>query len=356
MSEIVSAPFCFEPMRFLVESPSSHEVSTRQGRVYRRRIDGESLPLSAPSHAYFFQKAIAQNEEEFEGVNINNQIRKIITKATNNVLKQLREKFEAVVPSSEVIKSIIPEKIPEHYYYGRILRELPMGIYFHKSKKVAIIPISPVSIYLFGCTKKDISETIAKIIKKCKELNEVTSDFGLKFNGFLSSREYQEDLLNNLSHVEKIESGDPKNDFEKEVIQECEKITTSFLSNVNIKFKEPTETFEYDIFLSFGEQSRVIIEPTDYESLKNEIQNGKFGQETMKSRIILGTMDKARRLQAESVIIVKGFPKEKFSALKSLADSRDVRLLSNETYKSNLPYVLMDILNASLIKESLNRI
>jgi hypothetical protein len=347
-----SISFCFEPLRFLVRSPATREVSSRIRRVvYRRPIDDEELPMSVPNQAYFFQKAIVENEKEFESINVYMEFRKLITKGTKDVLKRLREKFEGVVPSSEVIDSFIPMELTEHYYIPHIARELPGGIYFHKTKRVAIIPINPLYMYLFGCDQKHISETIEMIVNKCQELNEVTSDFGLKLDGILASREYQKYLLGNLSNIESMEVGEPKNDFEKEIIQECKKFTSSFLPNVNIKFNDPVETFEYDIFLGFGEKSRVIIEPTDYESLKGEIQNSKFGTDTMKSRIILGTLDKARRLQAESIVVVKGFPKQKFLALKSLADSRGVSLMSDETYKNNLPSALLKILKKNLMRE-----
>jgi hypothetical protein len=344
--------FCFEPMRFVVSSSESRRVTSRTSRIRYRRFVDEAIHLPEPGTYYFFQKAIAENTEEFESINVSRELGKLVSKGANSIIERLKAKFESVFPSPEIIESLVPsQKLPDHYYLPRIARELPTGIYFHKKKPVVLIPISPVSIYLFGCERKHVRDVISEIVRKCEELNEVTSDFGLELVKVLTSREYQEYLLKNLEHIEKIEVEEPKNDFENAVIQVCEKITTSFLPNVNIKFNEPTENFEYDLFLGFGDKSRVIIEPTDYEILKTEIENGKFGKDTMKSRIILGTLDKARRLQAESIVVVKGFPKEKLSALKSLADSRGVTLMSEETYRDNLPSVLLNTLKGILIPQ-----
>lgn len=349
MSEKEPLSFCFEPLRFLVRSSTSQEVPTNREGTLRRRVWVRNSFVEEtffPEQVdYFFRKTIAENSEDFEVINVSLEIRKLFSKGVKNTLERLKEKLGSVIPSSEIMNSIVPEKIQDHYLLRRIARELPMAVYFHKTKPVAIIPKSPTSIYLVGPNKEVVKEIIGKIIRKSQELGEVTSDFGLELTKVLTSREYQEHLLTLLEHIDSIEIGKSKNNFEKEVIQEVSRFTTSFLPNVTIKFTNPVESFEYDIFLGFSGKSKIIIEPTDYESLKSEIQNGKFGKDTLKSKVILGTLDKARRLQAESIIVAKGFSKQQFSALKSLADSRGVGFMGNETYKTDLPHFLLSQLS-----------
>lgn len=352
MSEEKPISFFFEPLRFIVRS-TSREVTTSRRTVIRRRIWGrdsfEDVHAFFPeSGGYFFQKAIVQNTKDFETIDVFSEIRKFFNKGVDNTLERLKEKLGAVIPSSDVVNSIISKKTHEHYSLPRLELELPRAVYFHKTKPVVIIPTSPSLIYLLGPKAEGVKEVIAKIRRECEGLSKVTSDFGLKLISVLTSREYQENLLTSLENIDSIEIGKSKNDFEKEVIQEVGRFTTSFLPNVTIKYTKPVENFEYDLFLGFSRKSRVIIEPTDYESLKSELQDGKFGKETLKSKVILGTLDKARRLQAESVIVTKGFSKQQLSALKSLADSRGVGLMSDENYKIRLPSFLLGTLREVL--------
>jgi hypothetical protein len=339
-----SLPFCFEPLTYVIRS-SRQRLSSRQLRLDRRYVSDYmdiDYPADRLGGAYFFQKAVAENREEFETIDVQKELMILLSKGTKSILKRLREKLGSVLLSTEAIDTVLPQDFPEHLYLSRITRELPSRVYFHKTCPVAIFPVSSVSMFVLGNNKDDVKKAIKDIKSKCEELSEVTVDFGMELVKFLTSRDYQRSLLENLENIQKTEYGKPKNDFEKEVVQACEKITTSFLPNLTIIFDKPRESFEYDLFFGFGEESRVIVEPTDYESLKSELINGKVGKDTLKSRIILGTLDKARRLRAESVVVVKGFPERTFMDLKSLADSRGVRLMSNENYEKILPSIFLN--------------
>jgi len=346
-----NSSFCFEPLRYLVRSSVRRRVPFP---VDRRRIPMHTRLdeyFAAPEFGgeYFFQKTVAENREEFEIIDVGHELRRLIDKWTNGLTKRLKERFASVIPSTEVVDIILPQSLPERVYIPRIARGLPRPVYFHKVRPVAVIPISPVSMYILGNKREHVTKVIEDIKFRCEELNEVTADFGLELLKILTSRDYQEFLLERLEKIEKTDYGNPKNDFEKEVIQTCEETTTSLLSNLTIVFSEPTESFEYDLFIGFGDELRVIIEPTDYESLKTEIQDVKVGKDTLKSRVILGTLDKARRLKAESIVVVKGFPEKTFTDLKSLADSRGVSLMSDENYRNSLPFVLLNNLTRTLI-------
>jgi len=66
--------------------------------------------------------------------------------------------------------------------------------------------------------------------------------------------------------------------------------------------------------------------------------------ETLKSKNILGTHDKAQRIRAKVIVIVGGFPDEIFKEFKKIADSRHVTLLNAANYKNELPSVFWDSL------------
>jgi hypothetical protein len=91
---------------------------------------------------------------------------------------------------------------------------------------------------------------------------------------------------------------------------------------------------------------KLIIEPTNYENLKEQMPP----TETLKSKIILGTHDKAQRIGAKVIVIAGWFPDEIFKELKKIADSRHVTLLSDVNYKSELPLIFWDnLLEAYLL-------
>lgn len=172
------------------------------------------------------------------------------------------------------------------------------------------------------------------------ELSEVTKDFGFEITGIWTGREYQEQILKRIGNIRNIHYKEPRNDFEREVIDVCKNLTDSFLSNVDMSFERPIENFEFDIFIGLTNLKKIIIEPTDYETLKEEMTGG----ENLKSSLILRTLDKARRIGAESIVITKDVPAEIFDSIKEIADSRGVTLLNEKNYKTDLCDQLLESL------------
>jgi len=297
---------------------------------------------------YFFKKVIAENSEDFETVDIRSEISLLITNAYDSVAENLREKLSSLIsPEMANILFRIPSK-PSANLVRRALRDAPGRLYFHKKSPTIIIPSSSNVFCVLSNEAKHVHNLVANIKSKFEELNNITRDFGLELLKILTSNDYQSFFLENIDKVKKIEFGEPKNSFEKEVINVCSQITSSFLSNVNVQFEEPSESFEYDVFVSFPPKSIVVIEPTDYTALRKELAGQKIVPETLKSKIILAMQDKAQRLKAKSIVVVKGFPSNTFSQLKTIADSRGVILMTEKDYKEKLPSQLCENMLLSL--------
>jgi hypothetical protein len=120
----------------------------------------------------------------------------------------------------------------------------------------------------------------------------------------------------------------PKNEFEQEVMNNIAKITDCMLTNKEIFFLAPDENIEYDILLPVGKKNFIDIDVTDYETAKDKSRKakGSLTTETLKSQIIVNPSDKAMRLRAELISIVKGFPTNTLKQLKEFSDSRNRRL------------------------------
>lgn len=61
----------------------------------------------------------------------------------------------------------------------------------------------------------------------------------------------------------------------------------------------------------------------------------------MKSKLILSPIDKATRINAQVVVITKGFPDETLKNMRQFAVSRNVILLTENNYKEELQTLLV---------------
>lgn len=323
-------PFYFEPVRWLV------------GKIREPTYEEEEFlvePRSELGADYFFKKVISEHEDEFETVDVPSKLLEAVIQGISSTETKLKEQLSPIISSETIEKVLEPirTRALDRIHSRLTFRGVPRRFHFHKESPSVIFSVTSNLFYVISENKKDATTLVTDIKSKFEKLNEVTKDFGLELLRFLTSREYQSFALENLENVKKIDYGKPRNAFEEKVMKTCGKVTSSFLSNVNIEFDEPAESFEYDVFLGFPGGRRVIVEPKDYETIKEEMRKEKIATETLKSKIILATQDKARRLDARSIVIVKGFPDETFLKLKKIADSRRVSLMNEKDYEVGLP-------------------
>lgn len=346
--------FYFEPVNVLVGRHVEAELESESDE--ERYAEESRTELSGQ---YFFKKVIAENREEFETIDISSEISSLVADAYQSVALKLKEKLSSVI-SPEMMDVLLrfPSKLGARAEYDtrRTFRQAPRLLYLHKESPSLVIPFSANVFCVLSNEAKHVQSLVASIKSKFEELNNVTKDFGLELLKFLTSKEYQSFFLEKIENVTKIEYGEPKNPFEKEVISRCSQITSSFLSNVNVQFKEPNESFEYDVFLSFPPTASVVIEPTDYSTLRKEMASQRLIPETLKSKIVLAMQDKAQRLEAKSIVVVNGFPQNTFLQLKTIADSRGVILMNQKDYKDRLPYELCRTMLLALSRRRRGRI
>lgn len=334
--ESSKCPYCFEPIKILVNS--------RPRASARAMPELFEVPLEAREGAgarYFLNKILSENDEDFETINIGSKFIEAIKHEAGSLVAGVKERLSPIV-SPEIAEVLL--KIPdiEPYMSYRLIRGIPTSFFFYR-KNPSVILAKEGSLYVISKNRENITSVVEHLKSKCEELNKITKDFGLELVKFLTYQDYQNAILDNTPKIKKREIGTPRNEFEEKVIKTVQNITTSFLPNVTIQFDEPPETFEYDVFIGFGESQKVIIEPTDYESIKDEIRNGVLATETLKSKVILATQDKAQRLRAKSVVIANGFVDDTFAKIKNLADSRGVVLMSEKDYEVSLPSLLLGL-------------
>lgn len=329
-------PFYFEPVGWLVGKIREPTYEEEEPLVVSRFFVEPRIELGGD---YFFRKTVAENEEEFETVDVHSELLFAIAQGMESVETKLKEQLSSITSSEIIEKLLAPlrQRALRRIERPLTFRGVPRRFHFHKESPSIIFSVASNFFYVISDSKKHATTLVKDIKSKFEKLNEVTKDFDLELSKFLTSKDYQSFILERFENVKKIDYGKPRNAFEEKVIETCGKVTSSFLSNVNVEFEEPKESFEYDLFVDFVGGRTIIVEPTDYEKVKKEIHEEKIATETLKSKIILATQDKARRLRARSIVISNGFPNETLLKLKKIANSREVRLMSEKDYEIDLP-------------------
>lgn len=343
----LKSQFYFEIVSILVGEQNEETDTARVG------FHDVFLP-SGVDREYFFRKIVIENTEDFEVLDIHAMISSALSGAYNSVSKKLVEKLSPVISTDNMDRLFhLPSKIDD-MLIRRSFLDTPPIVYLHKKSPTFIIPSPGNTFCVISNDSKNVTSLIRSLKSKSEELAIITKDFGLPLQKFLAGKDYQAFLLTNMEKIAKFESGNPKNNLEKEVIDVCSKVTSSFLSNVTVHFKEPNESFEYDFFINLP-RNKLIVEPTDYESIKEEISGQRLATETLKSKIILAMQDKAQRLNAKSIVVVNGFPEDTFSQLKIIADSRGVILMNENDYKQKLPDELCYAMLSSFSRPRIQR-
>lgn len=185
--------------------------------------------------------------------------------------------------------------------------------------------------FIVGKDMSKVNTVIEAITWEFHNINNYAHDFGLTFQHLVSGRDYALETLKSAINDSEPRFGETRNDFERQIISDIADITNCMLTNVTISFTKPSENFEYDILVPIHKSEILDIKITDYQSIREQLQN----TETLKSKLILSTSDKAKRLEAEVVIIARGFPKIIYDQINELAKSRGITFLMKQTIEAH---------------------
>jgi len=328
-----------EPVRCVVRSADMAKAGSS------RLIGGRMIRYVPRSNRRYFFNRVIENEDDFEAINIMADVSHAARERARDLVGRLKGKLEAIVTLPEVVEQLMPSDLAQETV-DRMIVDVPEvefpPYYFYKHNSSIVIPTATPNVFFIISKTKEEADQLTQFIKlEFEKLNSVTKDFGLQLVEFLIGRSFQENVLRASSRIVSIGLKEPKDEFEKEIIATCESLTNSYLPNVEITFKEPAEIFEYDIFIGYNDETKLIVEPTNYETVKDQMHSGEMSRDTLKSKVILATQDKALGLGARSIVIAKGFPDDVFGELKKIADSRKVVLLNEQNYKVELSKILL---------------
>lgn len=221
------------------------------------------------------------------------------------------------------------------------------GIYTHNELPLAIImKTSSNSFVVLAQNEHDCKQIVSKVEKSFIEFSKVTSKFGYKLDNFVTGKDVVTGWLRANSDVKSLREQKPANEFEKEVIKNVRRITSSLVSNVEIVFKKPPESTEYDVVSVLSNDHVFVLEAMDYQIVQDDIlklkQTTKTFKENFKSVVVLRTIDKALRLspRVSVVVFLRGFPGGIFSQIQRIGESRGLLLLSDEDLENKIDAVL----------------
>lgn len=313
-----------EPVRFT--------TSRVESRPPIRRVRS-----STDRPGYFFDKIIAESGK-YEAVAIRESVVSNLRDTLIQENKRLSAALSEVIADPSLLKDLeLP--IDEFLSYTNDIAlsrvRGPQRIYIRtQPPKTVIVRMGTGSFVIVANSKEEALRVVDETKSRFSEVSEITKDFGLRGGDMVTGTDFTSSTLKNQKGVIAIKQKEQKNGFENEAQSNIAKITNSSITNAEIEFSSPSESFEYDMISAFSDSLRFDIEFKDYEQVREELHQS---TETWKSRIILTIGDKATRLGAIPTIVVKGFPNDVLKSLKELGDSRKISLLSSEDYEQVIP-------------------
>jgi len=289
------------------------------------------------SASYFFEKAVDENKNDFIRVGISDGVIQNLTSLINAELAGFENILLEVIENLSLVKTILNND--ESLLRG-VQTTSKTNCYITMNDPKTLVLYDPPNTLNIISKSYEAATTLAQKIKQDFErLNDTTKDFGLTITEISYGKER---VLNRIKNSKlKIIStkiGEPRNGFEREVINSLNKITDCFITNADISFQEPNENFEYDILVCINANTYIDIEVTDYETAREKTHQNR---DSLKTELILSTLDKAQRLKATSVIIAKGFPKQTFQQLKETAASRNILFLDEVDYEKTIGEMIL---------------
>lgn len=311
-------------------------------------INADENPLH--SEKYFLDRLIRTNKTLFSKIGMSSETTENIQKIIEAETKSLSEKLIPIISNSSVVSEILPDDEMLKQAFDRIGYE---DIFISNIEPYSMILItSSESFIIVSENKKTIDDLLTSLDADFKELGDITKDFGLKYLGLVRGEMYASYMLKkNFKGMNDYKMISSKNEFEQEVINFISLITDSYLPNIEIFFSFPDESFEYDVLVLLDSKTIIDVEVKDYTQLKLESHQD---YDSLKNKLILSPIDKAKKLDAKILVVTKGFPSQTFEQMKEFASSRDVVLLSEHNYKEEIQNILL-VHSTNIIKQNSRR-
>jgi len=292
-----------------------------------------------PDESWYFDKVVS--ESGFKPLDFSDEVKNSILELAKGEKLRIRDQLGDIIIYQELLSAFL-SSINVDFFSLK-------GVYLHKDPFAIVLRIDEDSFIVISKNREEGKIVVDKFNSRFIELGKTIENFGYLIDRFQTGKDIVKQWLESKKEIFAINKLEPKTDLEKKVIEIIDQFTDSYLSNLEIIFKDPSESFEYDLVLVLHEKLALNIEVMDYEKVKDEIQKLKetttYFKENLKSTILLRTFDKTNRLGIESVIILNGFPEDVFSNIQEIATSRGIILLDGKSI-NNIASILISKLSA----------
>jgi len=300
----------------------------------KKWMDVNKSPTPLPDEEWYFLKYLVDNDiSAFDySQDIKKEIMNLVMENTINLLLKFKEKK---------IHDLIIKSLLSHL---DIKFSTQKKIFIHEDPFGIIVQINKSNILIISNNNDNVKQITEKLHQAFMRYSDEIKEFGYTLGYFISGKNLVEKWLVDKKNVAEIKILKPKNKLENKVINYIKKYTDSFLSNIEIKFIEPVETFEYDIILELP-NIFLNIEIMDYSSIKDEIYETKKATplfiENIKSTTLLKSIDKANKLDLKLIIVMSGFPNDVLKNIKTIASSRGITIIEANSL-NNLSKIIME--------------
>jgi hypothetical protein len=325
--------------------------------VHRTKRSGKSLAMlwpqlptdtaKAPDESWYFDAAMS--EQGFELLALPPKAKESIKKIVEDERLKIATNLFGILPDPPILLSLA--RLVNVDFKG------PTNIFFRSQKPAAIIIQDAVNCFVvLSANKQDCDKIVNDLQNSFQRLSSITKDFGYELDFFIMGKNFAKNWITSLPSVKGIAGKKSKNDFERKVVEILSSMTDSFVSNTEVFFLQPSESFEYDIILVLSDKMVIVIEVKDYKTSLQDIKKTKVSEpfkDNIKSHLLLRTVDKATRISphVQIVLILRGFPNPTFTSISELAKSRGILLFNDYDLEHKLKR-LLNYLTAGLIPKS----
>jgi hypothetical protein len=275
-----------------------------------------------PDESWYFNKTMF--DLGFSPMDFSESVKKSVSELIDQDTKRLNDKIIGIVGSSPLAKALMSNLTIDFFS--------PKGIYINETLNALIFRVDDNCFFILSEKIENGERIIENIHTDFLKIGATVQEFGYVPGDFITGKAVVRKWLESNKDIFKVEDCKSKNDLEKKVVAIVAQITDCYLSNLGVVFKNPTESFEYDVLVVLHDKLSLNIEVMDYSTVKNEVRLAKESKivSNLKSNVILSSFDKAKRLGTMSIVILNGFPEDIFENIQAIAKSRGILLFDGE--------------------------
>jgi hypothetical protein len=192
-----------------------------------------------PDESWYFERVMSSTG--FVPLDFSAVVKESIIQIAKNDRSVLFDRIKKIVKYNELIQAFLSSI--------NIDFSSPLGVYVSDTPQAIILRLDDNCFFVLSVRETDGQQIVERLQSCFIELRKTVTEFGYTLENFVTGRALARQQLESKKEIVRIETHESKNDLEKRIIEIVSQVTDSYLSNLEIVFKNPAESFEYDLVL-----------------------------------------------------------------------------------------------------------